>query len=124
MLEGEGEVWRKGDGGEDTVRVSAGTTLTIPPRTAFQFRNTGTDPLCILIVTMPPWPGPQEAVKAEGLWIPTITASAEPLTKGLGEDVFSRQYVQIHLGIKKFFNRKTLNTVRGEKCQSQKEISA
>jgi mannose-6-phosphate isomerase-like protein (cupin superfamily) len=35
VLKGQGEVWRKAAGAEDTVRVSAGTSLTIPPRTAF-----------------------------------------------------------------------------------------
>lgn len=68
ILEGQGEVWRKCDEGEQIVAVSAGMSLTIPPRTAFQFRNTGTGPLRILIATMPPWPGAHEAVKANGFW--------------------------------------------------------
>jgi len=34
-------------------------------------------PLCILIVTMPPWPGPQEAEKAEGVWPVTAGAAAD-----------------------------------------------
>ncbi len=68
VVSGVGEVWRKNDAVEHMVRVSAGTSLTIPPRTAFQFRNTGGDPLCILIVTMPPWPGAEEAKNAVGLW--------------------------------------------------------
>ena len=68
VLEGQGEVWCKGEGAEDTACVSGGTSLTIPPRTAFQFRNTGARALCILIVTMPPWPGPQEAAKVAGKW--------------------------------------------------------
>lgn len=68
VLDGEGEVWRKNAAAEETVRVGAGASLTIPPRTAFQFRNTGAGPLCILIVTMPQWPGPQEAEKAVGVW--------------------------------------------------------
>lgn len=77
VLEGHGEVWRKAAEIEETVRVNAGTSLTIPPRTAFQFRNTGTSPLCILIVTMPPWPGPQEAEKAAGAWPAGSSESAE-----------------------------------------------
>jgi mannose-6-phosphate isomerase-like protein (cupin superfamily) len=77
VLEGQGEVWRKAAGAEGTVRVSAGTSLTIPPRTAFQFRNTGAGPLCILIVTMPPWPGPQEAAQAVGVWPAGATSNAE-----------------------------------------------
>lgn len=68
VLEGQGDVWRKTARTEEVVQVSAGTSLTIPPRTAFQFRNTGSDPLCILIVTMPSWPGPQEAERVDGIW--------------------------------------------------------
>ena len=85
VASGEGEVWHKNSAAEETVRVGAGSSLTIPPRTAFQFRNTGDSPLCILIVTMPPWPGPQEAEKAAGMWPATVAASAESATKGLVE---------------------------------------
>ena len=77
VASGEGEVWRKNADAEETVRVCARSSLTIPPRTAFQFRNTGDSPLCILIVTMPPWPGPQEAEKAEGVWPVTDGADAD-----------------------------------------------
>lgn len=68
VIEGEGEVWRKLEDKEEIVSVTPGVSLTIPPHTAFQFRNTGAGPLCILIVTMPPWPGPQEAVPTTGKW--------------------------------------------------------
>lgn len=71
VLEGEGEVWR-GNPKDHPVFVSKGTSLTIPPRTAFQFRNTGVSPLCILIVTMPQWPGPEEAEKVSGVWHPLL----------------------------------------------------
>ncbi|MCP3955399.1 MAG: cupin domain-containing protein [Desulfobacterales bacterium] len=82
VIEGEGEVWRKASGAEEVVSVSAGTGLTIPPRTSFQFRNTGTSPLRILIATMPPWPGPQEAEKAVGPWLPTVTPNARQAGEG------------------------------------------
>ena len=68
VVEGVGEVWRENSEAEETVHVKPGTSLTVPPQTAFQFRNTGTGPLCFLIVTMPPWPGPQKAVPADGAW--------------------------------------------------------
>lgn len=84
VLEGEGEVWRKNSEAEEVVSVSTGTSLTIPPCTAFQFRNTGTNPLRILIVTMPPWPGPQEAEKAVGPWRPTVTPGAKQVDKAEG----------------------------------------
>jgi|CXWL01.1.fsa_nt_gi mannose-6-phosphate isomerase-like protein (cupin superfamily) len=68
VLSGVGEVWRKNAVMEASISVSAGSSLTIPSRTSFQFRNTGDSPLCILIATMPPWPGPEEAVEAAGVW--------------------------------------------------------
>lgn len=69
--QGQGQVWRKNGEAEETVDVRAGVSLTIPVGTHFQFRNTGSEPLCILIVTMPPWPGEDEAVRVEDHWRPT-----------------------------------------------------
>ena len=77
VVSGEGEVWRKNAAPKETVPVCAGSSLTIPPRTPFQFRNTGDSPLCILIVTMPPWPGPKEAEKAEGVWSATAGSDVD-----------------------------------------------
>lgn len=68
VLSGDGEVWRKSATAEQTVHVGAGSSLTIPPRTSFQFRNTGATPLRILIATMPPWPGSGEALSVPGPW--------------------------------------------------------
>jgi len=53
VLEGEGEVWRKNQVAEEIVKVSVETILTIPTSAEFQFRNTGSGSLCILIDTMP-----------------------------------------------------------------------
>jgi mannose-6-phosphate isomerase-like protein (cupin superfamily) len=69
VVQGEGELWRKpgdAEGTKDALR--AGVSVTIPPCTGFQFRNIGTDPLCMIIATMPPWPGPHEAYPVEGCW--------------------------------------------------------
>lgn len=68
VIEGQGEIWRKAGNFEDIVSMHVGTSLTIPVRTSFQFRNSGSGPLCILIVTSPPWPGEQEAVHTVGKW--------------------------------------------------------
>lgn len=67
VLEGAGEVWR-GREGEPPRRdaIQAGDSLRIPVGTAFQFRAAPAGNLKMLIVTMPPWPGPQEAVPATG----------------------------------------------------------
>ena len=82
VLEGQGEVWRKvlspEEGSEEgIVSIKPSCCLTIPPRTAFQFRNTGPEPLRILIVTMPPWPGSQEAEDAHRIWSASMNAPPE-----------------------------------------------
>jgi mannose-6-phosphate isomerase-like protein (cupin superfamily) len=68
FLEGAGQVWRKSGGEEDVLDVSAGLSLSIPLGTHFQFRNTGTTPLRFVIITMPPWPGADEAVRVADHW--------------------------------------------------------
>ncbi len=67
-LEGAGEVWRRREGQEQTVAVEPGVSLSIPTGTHFQFRNTGRGPLRFVIVTMPPWPGEDEAVRVADHW--------------------------------------------------------
>ena len=62
FLQGQGQVWRKQGEQEEVVDVYPNLSLTIPTGTHFQFRNTGDVPLCMIIVTMPPWPGPDEAI--------------------------------------------------------------
>ena len=68
FISGEGQMWRKQGEKEETVSVRAGVSVSIPPGTIFQFRNTGKEPLCFIDVTMPPWPGSDEALPAEGIW--------------------------------------------------------
>ena len=70
FIEGQGEVWRRASGsvaGEVTP-VQPGTALDLPVATHFQFKNTGSQPLRFIILTMPPWPGDEEAVPVEGIW--------------------------------------------------------
>jgi mannose-6-phosphate isomerase-like protein (cupin superfamily) len=43
------------------LALRSGTSVGIPVRTAFQFRCTGADPLRLLLLTMPQWPGAAEA---------------------------------------------------------------
>ena len=54
--------------------ISPGVAVTIPLGAAFQFRAGDTAPLAFLAVTMPPWPGMDEAVAVEGPWTPTVPA--------------------------------------------------
>ena len=66
---GEGEMWRKSDAGEEVTPLHPGVSLSIPVGTHFQFRNLSEqDPLEAVAVTMPPWPGDDEALPIAGKW--------------------------------------------------------
>jgi mannose-6-phosphate isomerase-like protein (cupin superfamily) len=72
VLAGRGEMWRRQAGREEVVGLEPGVCLTIPLGTHFQFRSLGDEPLAAVGVTMPPWPGPGEAIAVEGRWAPTV----------------------------------------------------
>ncbi len=78
VLHGGGQLWRRQAQHkeraqrEETVSLSPGTCASIPAGTHFQFRADDDGPLAVLGVTMPPWPGPDEAYEVPGRW----TASA------------------------------------------------
>jgi mannose-6-phosphate isomerase-like protein (cupin superfamily) len=67
-IQGEGQVWRKEGEHASIVDIFPGVCLTIPTHTHFQIRNTGNVPLCVIITTMPPWPGEQEWRAVDGCW--------------------------------------------------------
>jgi len=68
FLGGRGEMWRRQGDREEIVGVDAGVCLTIPVGTRFQFRSFGDEALVAVVVTMPPWPGSDEAYEVEGKW--------------------------------------------------------
>ncbi len=68
ILAGRGEMWRKQGDREEVVPALPGTCLSIPTGAHFQFRNTGDRPLEIVIATLPPWPGMDEAVRVDDHW--------------------------------------------------------
>ena len=72
FLSGRGQMWRRQDDETSVVDVYAGVCLTIPLGTHFQFRSIGAEPLAAVGVTMPPWPGDDEAVQVTGEWLPTV----------------------------------------------------
>lgn len=63
---GRGEMWRGRDGVEAVTVLEAGLCLVIPVGTSFQFRSLGPGPLAAVAVTMPPWPGVDEAELVDG----------------------------------------------------------
>lgn len=69
IVGGSGVVWRKPPDEEGSeVAVQAGMTLRIPVGWHFQFRADDEGALEILIVTLPPWPSMDEAVRVEDHW--------------------------------------------------------
>ena len=65
---GLGRLWRKHGGEELTVALRPGVSIAIPVGAHFQFRNDGNEALHCVGVTMPPWPGMDEAYGVEGAW--------------------------------------------------------
>ena len=79
VLEGSGEVWRcppnaPGSSSAAPVSVVPGDALTIPTGWAFQFRAGAEAALRFLCVTIPAWPGMDEAVDVGegGHWPATL----------------------------------------------------
>jgi len=68
VLGGRGQVWRRQGTREEVVDVEPGVALTIPLGVYFQFRTVGSEPLRFVIVTIPPWPGAEEAVRVKDHW--------------------------------------------------------
>ena len=68
IVSGTGTVWRKQGAREEVTALEPGLCLTIPLGTHFQFRADADRPLAAIAVTMPPWPGDDEAVPVAGPW--------------------------------------------------------
>ena len=68
VVSGAGSLWRQQGRTESIDALTPGTAVTIPLGTHFQFRAAETTPLCFVAVTMPPWPGNDEAVAVDGHW--------------------------------------------------------
>ena len=71
VIGGHGEMWRRAGEHDEVVALQPGLCLTIPLGTRFQFRALGDEPLAAIAITMPPWPGGDEAVFVEGRWSPS-----------------------------------------------------
>jgi mannose-6-phosphate isomerase-like protein (cupin superfamily) len=70
VLSGRGEMWRRTGNTENVVSLDAGICISIPVGTHFQFRALPGASLTAVGVTMPPWPGPEEAIAVAGKWPP------------------------------------------------------
>ena len=72
VLDGEGQMWRKQGEREEIIDLKPGVCLTLPVGTHFQFRAGETASVSAVAVTMPPWPGNDEAVFVAGPWSPSV----------------------------------------------------
>ena len=72
FIRGAGRMWRRLGDQEETAAVSVGVSVTIPVGTRFQFRSDTDEPLEAVAVTLPPWPGSDEARLVVGPWKPTV----------------------------------------------------
>jgi mannose-6-phosphate isomerase-like protein (cupin superfamily) len=76
VVSGRGSIWRLQAGVESIDSLTPGTSLTIPLGTAFQFRADAEAPLAFVAITMPPWPGMDEAQPVAGPWEPNVAAGS------------------------------------------------
>jgi mannose-6-phosphate isomerase-like protein (cupin superfamily) len=68
ILSGQGQMWRRQGDRQETVPLRPGTCISIPRGNHFQFRAGNSGPLTAVGVTMPPWPGDDEAYEVSGIW--------------------------------------------------------
>jgi mannose-6-phosphate isomerase-like protein (cupin superfamily) len=66
VIAGRGELWRRCQEEEMIVTLEKGVCVSIPAGVAFQFKSAGDERLEIVAVTLPPWPGADEASSASG----------------------------------------------------------
>jgi mannose-6-phosphate isomerase-like protein (cupin superfamily) len=74
VVNGRGLLWRRLGEAESVETLAPGVAATIPLGAAFQFRAEAAGPLAFVAVTMPPWPGPGEAVPVDGPWTASVPA--------------------------------------------------
>ena len=72
-VRGTGQVWRGAtEGLSEVVDLAPGVAVSIPLGAQFQFRAGAADPLEVVITTLPPWPGADEAFAVDGPWKATV----------------------------------------------------
>ena len=68
ILSGRGQMWRKQGEREEIIALEPGICLSIPQGTHFQFRAAPDAAVSAVGITLPPWPGADEAVTVPGPW--------------------------------------------------------
>lgn len=78
ILRGQGQMWRRQAQRQETVPLRPGTCVSIPAGTHFQFRAAVGGSLAAVGVTMPPWPGADEAYEVPGAWSADLPGTPSP----------------------------------------------
>jgi len=73
VLAGRGELWRKRGVCEEVIVLEPGVCATLPRGTYFQFRASTVESIQIIAVTIPRWPGNDEADFVEGHWRSSVS---------------------------------------------------
>lgn len=68
VIAGRGEMWRRDATREEVTPLVPGVSLSIPLGTEFQFKAAEDEAFEAVAITMPPWPGMDEAVHVKGRW--------------------------------------------------------
>ncbi len=68
ILSGRGQMWRKQGAREEIIALEPGICLSIPQGTHFQFRAAPDQAVSAVGITLPPWPGADEAQVVSGPW--------------------------------------------------------
>ena len=68
IVAGQGQMWLRNSEQENIIMLSFGVSFAIPVGCHFQFRCDGSNALQAVGVTMPPWPGMDEAYAVPGRW--------------------------------------------------------
>ena len=84
ILAGQGQMWRRQGERQDTVLLRPGTCVSLPAGTHFQFRSASDGPLAAIGVTMPPWPGADEAYDVPGAWPANLRRLQDSVAGWLG----------------------------------------
>jgi mannose-6-phosphate isomerase-like protein (cupin superfamily) len=71
VLSGRVETRRRDESGEEVAVLEPDVSIDIPVGTAFQYRRAGAEPLRLLCIEMPPWPGNSEPTLLDRPWVPT-----------------------------------------------------
>lgn len=72
VLEGHGEIWRKNGNESSITTLTPGVSIELRKSTKFQYRNVSNSDLKFVCITIPAWPGEEEATYIEGIWEPSL----------------------------------------------------